>query len=207
MRLRWNLAWLLGLALTSTSPARAGLHPRIVDEPRGIALVGHDGTPDPAGAVVFTVVDRFTGVPLSNVPVQISFANCADVRLASNVVAADVILDCGFRAATVFTNASGQARFVVVGEVSGAGDSGGPCASVNVVGYLFDPLVVSAFDLDGVQGVNGLDLSHLAGDLFSGRYHSLTDYDGDGDNDAIDLGRFARVLIGGGSVQSGVACP
>jgi hypothetical protein len=189
------------------SPSEAGLNPVIIGEPRGVALVGHHGAADPVGQVSFQVVQRFSGVPLVSLPVQLGFGGCGDVRLYSDVVAEGISLDCQNQVATAYTDGQGVARFTLVGGGSGPPIVTGPCATVRVAGYTFPALVVSAFDLDGMNGVSAADGSILAADLFSGQYRARSDFDGDGDVDALDLGFFARALFGGGSPASGsVVC-
>ena len=81
------------------------------------------------------------------------------------------------------------------------------CAAVYADGVLFPSLSVSTFDLDGLGGVNGLDISIAAGDLFSHQYRARSDFDFDGDVDGIDLGILYRAMLSGGSSASGaVAC-
>ena len=52
---------------------------------------------------------------------------------------------------------------------------------------------------DGAGGVNGLDISIAAGDLFSHQYRARSDFDFDGDVDGIDLGILYRAMLSGGS--------
>jgi hypothetical protein len=199
-------AGLAALTLAFPLSAGAGLHPVIVGEPGGIPLVGHSGdVPDPLGAVTFTVVEKWTGVPYAYLAVTIDFSGCADVGVSSDVVASGEQLDCARHQVTAVTDAQGRVRFTIVGGSHGAARSTGPCATVNIAGYLFPPLVVSAYDLDGVNGVNAIDLSIAAAAVFSGRYQARCDYDGDGILSALDLSQLLRVIHGGGSITSGAA--
>lgn len=201
---RWALPVMLAAGLAQ--PARAGLHPAIPQEPRGITLVGRTTGPDPLGLVTFTVVDKWNGMALAGLTVWLDFSACGDVRVYSDAVGEGVRLTCATPIAAAETDAQGRVRFIVMGSGASGAASIGPCAAVYVAGQRFAPLIVSTFDLDGVGGVSAIDLSILGGDLVSGQYRSRSDYNSDGRLNANDLGLFGQALFGGGSVFSGTAC-
>lgn len=199
------LAMVAVAAGPSASRAGNGVDIHLSTQPSGLVLVGHAGAPDPIGTVTYVMID-ISGTPLPFRHVTIDFSGCQDVTICSDVVDAGLEVQCATRRVVGITDAYGRVTFTVVGR--GLGNSPrtlGPCAIVDLEGHRLSDLRVSAYDLDGINGVNAIDLSLFAADLFSGPYRPRSDYDFDGDVDSIDLGRFARALFGGGSSSSGVA--
>ena len=172
--------------------------------PPGVSLVGHSGAPDPAGSVTYVIRDLARN-PVPGSLVYLDFSACPELRLATDAVAPGFFLNCASNSIYGVTNMSGEVTFRIVGSRLSAVQPE-PCLRAHADGMPLPAPKVSVFDLDGVNGVNSLDLTILAADLFSGQYRQRSDHDFDGDVDPMDLCVFARVLFGGGSVSSGVAC-
>jgi hypothetical protein len=173
--------------------------------PSGISLVGHGAVPDPLGVVTY-VIRGSDGNPYPGGVVTLNFTNCGDVRLATEVTPG-ILVDCARRTVSGVANAAGVVTFTIVGNAVGAVASASPCLSVTADGVPLRSPVVSAFDLDGVNGVTALDLSIAAGDLYSGQYRARADYNADGRLDGLDLCQLARVFFREGSTASGTPCP
>jgi hypothetical protein len=93
---------------------------------------------------------------------------------------------------------------VVVGGRGSGVPAAASCAQIFGQGVPLGSRSASAFDQNGVNGVDSIDLGLWGADLYSGTYHARSNYDADGDLDSIDLGIFGDVLFGGGSIRS---CP
>lgn len=188
--------------------ARTACPPSASDSsvPLGISLVGQAGTPDPVGTVSY-VIRGVGGPPVPGAFVSLDFSACTDVRVATDVVAPGTIVNCAMHTVSGTADVTGRVTFRIVGSgISGTNRTVPACLAAYADGVLLPPSIVSTFDLDGRNGVDAMDLSLFAGDLYSGQYRPRSDYDFDGRLDAIDLGLFARTLSGGGSVASGSAC-
>jgi hypothetical protein len=203
--LTWSLLFVslaapAGWASTACPPS-----PSTSTVPAGISLVGQAGAPDPVGTVTYVIRD-LTQNPYPGATVMLNFSACSDVRLASDVVAPGTIVNCAYSTVTGITDMTGTVTFRIVGSgIPGSARTLPACLSATADGVPLQPSIVSAFDLDGVNGVNCRDASVLAGDLFSGQYRGRSDFNSDGKVDALDLGLFARAMFGGGSTSSGHA--
>src|SRR5262249_39286240 len=119
---------------------------------RGIALVGQTGMADAAGAVTYVVRDPAGNVVPGSV-VALDFSRCTDVRLASDVVAAGTTVDCARGWVHGVADLTGTVTFKIVGSGAGGAPRTVPtCASAYADGVPLPPLIVSAFDLDGMSG-------------------------------------------------------
>jgi len=195
--------------------------------PRGIQLVGHDaGTPDLQGIAVVIVRDA-SGVAVPGVTVYIDFELCMPPNQPSKDLwfQRDQFRQSvdGFPmywtnwsgivgppptrtpVAWATTDVLGRARFQILGSASAApGNSPGitsPCARVTIEGLGSVLLHVSAYDLNGMTGVNPVDLSLFLPTLF-GQYRSRADYNGSGTVTAADVSRWLTVFFGSGSLVS-----
>jgi hypothetical protein len=138
--------------------------------------------------------------------VVLDFSSCTDFVLSTDVVASDLHLDCARKTVWGTADVTGTVRFVVVGSgINGASEAAPACVRAYADGISLRAPITTAFDLDGVNGVNARDLSIAAADFYSGVYHARCDYDGDGAVTALDLCRMARVFYAGGSITSGGA--
>jgi hypothetical protein len=172
--------------------------------PRGILLVGLNGSPDPIGAATY-VLRNIAGFPWPGSQVTLNFSSCGDVAIDAG---STPHIDCAAHTVSGLTDVNGVVTFRIVG--TGLGGASRPlptCVSVNVDGIPFPSLSVGSFDLDGRNGVNALDLGVFGMALFSSAYAPRCDYDFDGDVDAVDLGLLGQAMTSGGSVESGTPCP
>jgi hypothetical protein len=159
--------------------------------------VSAGGVPDALGT--FTVIVRdVTGNPVPpGATVTIDLSGCGEINLCPSCCS----VSCGPpQVAFAITDLMGRATFDLVGARSTSGPVASPgCAAIWVDGTRVAIRSVAAYDLNGVGGVNSIDLSIAAADCFAGTNLPRSDYDGDGDVDALDLSLFVRVLFGGGS--------
>jgi hypothetical protein len=201
MRPRLTVTLAMAVVLTWTALVRAQIPsgPNCT-LPARIWIVGVDasGVPDPRGA--FTVVLRdASNNPMPGSTVAVFLGGCGELKECK-----DVFHVCSTAAANAVTNAQGVATLVVVGGL-GAGAVAQPnCAEFTGNGAFIGRRSASVFDLDGVNGVNALDVSRCFADVTTGTYFVRSDYDGDGDVDALDVSTSAGVAFGGGSTS---ACP
>ena len=173
-------------------------------EPAGIRLVGDNGaTPDPLGSATFVIrhIDR---APVPGAEVIIDFSACSDVTVSPTALQPGVTFDCANHTVTAIADAFGVVTFDLVGVGNGGSPRSLPnCAAVYANGVPLQPVLVSSVDLDGRNGVNGIDASLFAADLFASTYRARSDLNGDGKVDGLDASIFAAALFGGGSTASG----
>jgi len=204
-----GLAGVLGTLLVSTA-AVAGVPsaPPWSTIPSRIALVGsRNGTPDSTLGRFTVYVTRF-GVPRPNTNVVVDLTTAPGMRFASTQAPNPVTIDCTRRWASAYADANGIAAFTLVGSSSAAATPGPTQVRIDADGVLFGTIPVSAYDLDGANGVDGADLSIWARDYFSNQYYGRSDYDGDGALGPADLSMWAAALFAGGSSSSAPAtCP
>jgi hypothetical protein len=165
--------------------------------PSVIKLVGHGSPPDPAGNVLYTIRDASNN-PVPGSVVILNFAGCGDSRICQSDVLAGLTVNCSAKTVTGVTNASGQITVAVVGTGTGVGPAvfvPTRCVTVTADGVPLSNLNCAVADLNGVNGVNGIDLGLFGSDLgppSSNRARS--DYDANGVLNGIDLGLFGAVL-------------
>jgi len=172
--------------------------------PPGLTLVGYAGTTaDPLGSATF-VIRHLGGAPMSGSVVVIDFSACTDARLSADALEPGFLLDCANHAIRGFTDRNGMITFHIVGSGNGGPPRALPaCAAVYADGVAFGSLAVSDYDLDGMNGVTVSDLSIAYRDGLSGQYRARSDFDFNGEVNALDLGRLYRVMLASGSVTSG----
>jgi hypothetical protein len=172
--------------------------------PRCITLVGlADGVADPVGA--FMVVTRSSGNnPVSNVNVEVSFMDCADVRIGAQQ-AAGITVDVARRSVRAITDATGAARFTLSGAAMGAAGSGVQSAKIYADGMYLGSVTVRALDLDGSGGVGLADFALLASDFYSETYVGRSDFDCSGTVGMVDLSIWAASFYSHHSAQSPAA--
>jgi hypothetical protein len=177
--------------------------------PHAIRLVGASaGAPDSvAGGFTVTALSLALN-PIQNSMIVLDFSGCPDLRLASSPVATGVTIDCARHTAMAITDQHGVAHFTLVGSgTATSGDDRTACVRLTMDGITLPPPVVSAFDLDGANGVGPGDLALWLADQGSHRYHSRADYDGDG---AVTITDLALLLAEIGKRRSSVSasgCP
>jgi len=169
--------------------------------PRCITLVGlADGVADPVGA--FMVVTRSSGNnPVSNVNVEISFMDCAGVRIGAQQ-AAGITVDVAHRSVRTTTDATGAARFTLSGAATGTPGSGVQSAKIYADGMYLGSATVGTLDLDGSGGVGLADFALLAADFYSETYVGRSDFDCSGTVGMVDLSIWAASFYSHRSAQS-----
>ena len=206
----------LGSLVTPAQAGRADLpSPANSTLPSVVMLVGHQaGVPDPAGE--FVVVSRdAANNPIVGAKIVCDFSNTPDVRFAVQQPFAGLGVDCGSRTVWAFTDATGTARFCIVGGANNPG--GAPAAGYHSVRILADGVPIGSVsattpDENGFDGVNANDLSAWVTDYFTQQMPVRSDYDANGvlgANDAsIWVGRFlAATSIQGAASLPGGVCP
>jgi len=176
----------------------------------GVQLGGVlSGVSDPHATVRFRILDG-SNQPMPNSTVDLLLGNCVffEMRIATTQSFAGMTWDCGSKTATAVTDANGEAFFRLRGgALAGPGNPLGminPCVAIRADGVLLGTARLSAYDLDGQNGVNAADQSLFMATLFAGPpgYRSRADYNGDGLVNTADLARFLGVLLAGGSATS-----
>ena len=171
---------------------------------------GPDGSADPLGT--FTVMVRgYNNEPVENASVILDFRRCTDLRVCSDQLDPNVLVDCISRTVRTLSDAQGRATFRVIGRAINTGACAGsiaPSMEVYTEGIHLETVRVAAFDQNGIAGVNGDDFSLFMADYFSGQPFARSDYDGNGVVDGNDLSRWLAAYFAGGSAQStGAVCP
>ncbi len=203
------------IALVCSSPALAGradVPCRIcyVTLPTNVNLVGHsNGTPDPWGLVSVTVRDYGNNL-VPGATVVCDFSQCPDLRLAVAQPYPGMTVDCATKTVRAVTNASGVARFCVVGCAVNSGAS--PGATPNKGTLLVDGIVighmeVAALDQTGGDGLSASDLSAWIADFLSGQQFGRSDYDANGALGANDMAIWVRCFLAAGSVHGAASLP
>src|SRR5262249_38832531 len=175
-----------------------------------ITLVGSvAGTVDPAGT--FTVIVRdLANNPLAGASVVVDLAACHDEAICNDQLDLSATVNCGAKTTRKFTNGLGSVTFTVLGGSNGAGNAstflnGG---RIFANGTLIASPTVSAFDLDGSNGVGANDLSAWLTDFGSGQPFGRSDYDCSGVVGANDLAFWLTSFGSGASASSCLAaCP
>ena len=211
---------LLPIGMLSAPAAFAGVScpdPATSVLPPCIRLVGHFGsTADPAGTFTVTVNDA-GGAPCPGATVAITFLFCTDVKSCDPQLFPGVGASCAGALVFAGTDAVGVATLSVIGcGVPGGCGSPGACAGIYATApgeptVLLGSVPVAAFDLDGVGGLSGNDLSVFLGYFFGCGYASETDYNCNGGSDGDDLSVWLGVFLRSGSALGcsaiGTCCP
>src|SRR5262245_36565636 len=172
--------------------------------PALIRLVGENavGVPDPAGMFTVTVRDGVGNLVPGSV-VTIDVDGCGEMNLCPACCGAVCAPPPPQRAVAV-TNAVGVATFDLVGARTPGVVALRNCVVIRIDGAVGAFRSVAAFDLNGIGGVNAIDLGILGADLAGGLNLPRSDYNGDGSVNAIDTGLWAAILNGGASA---FGCP
>jgi len=180
--------------------------------PPCFSLVGSaTGVPDTHGQ--FTVVVRdLANNPLNGASVVIDLSNAHDLRICSDQLDAGALVNCAAKTTRKFTDVTGSVTFIVLGGSNGGGNAstllGGGRIFAN--GTLIGSPTVSAFDLDGANGVGVNDLSVWLGDFGTAGNPAFgrSDYDCSGSvgvNDlSVWLGEFGAATS---TASCTVSCP
>ena len=202
---------LTAAGLLAASAAMAGVpSPTNSTTPLCITLVGSlAGAPDAAGQFNIVVRDLANN-PLNGASVVIDLSNCLDIAICNDQLDAAATVNCGAKTTRKFTDALGSVTFTVLGGSNGAGNAstllGGGRIFAN--GTLIQSPSVSAYDLDGANGVGAADLSAWLTDFGSGNAYGRSDYDCNGTVGAGDLSFWLTEFGAGTSAAScAVSCP
>ena len=173
--------------------------------PALIPVVGHgaSGLPDPTGEIEVIVRD-FSNQLVPGALVVLDFGDCTELRLCADAHDPGVTVDCATRTVRRSSDASGSARFRVMGwSVAAPGTPGAPVHSAMVFadGVLLGRPTVAIYDLDA-QGLGAADLADWLRDFFSGLDPARGDYDGSGALSASDLSKWLTAYFAGGSVAN-----
>jgi hypothetical protein len=193
-------------AVTHPRPAAAQI---IVDPgpinatvPAMIPIVGHDaaGVPDPIGEFTVSVRDLANN-PVAGAAIVIDFSQCTELRLCASDHDPNVIVDCANRRVMRTADASGTARFRVMGwSTAGPAGPGAPYNSAHIFadGVLLNHPSVAIHDLD-TGGLGAQDLSRWLADFFSGQNLARDDYDATQTVGVSDLSMWLKAYFAAGS--------
>ncbi len=178
--------------------------------PSHIVLVGcSGGVADPSGE--FMVVNRdLANNPIANSNITCDFSGCFDLRIAAAQPFPGLRVDCATRTVSALTDATGTARFRIVGGAVNPG--GAPGAGFNAMkiygdGVLFGSVNAAAADQNGFNGMDANDLAAFIADLFDGLAVGRSDYDGSGTLNANDVAVWVKLFAGAGSTQGASSLP
>ena len=180
--------------------------------PAHITLVGsRDGEPDASSA--FTVVARdLFGDPKNGCSVVIDLSDCAELSLCADQLDAGATVNCAAKTTRKFTNVLGEVSFILLGSARGRGNAvtSPGLAKIYADGMLLRSVAVSAFDLDGSNGVGINDLSVWLSDFGAPGHPTFarSDFDGNGTLGINDLSVWLTAFGAQGSSQGcTTSCP
>ena len=188
--------------------------PPLCTVPHCIPLVGsNNGVVDAAGEFV-VVVRGIANNAIAGATTVVDFGNCGGVALGDAAAQAfpGISVDCTRHRVSAISDATGIARFRLVGGGAAGGTTPGPasaCAFVYADNQPLGAASVQLYDLDGANGVGGNDLSLWMADFFArgNPERSRSDYDCNGGVGGNDLALWLGVFNAGGSASSASACP
>jgi len=208
---RFVFAALLVSAVCVASTARADFPtPANSTIPLHVNLVGHGPAgPDSAMGRCEVIFRDLANNPIPGAVVAFDFGMVGDMTIASDPLDPRLTVNCLTRMVTAVTDVNGRAVFTVVGAgIPGRPASAQPAFRIYADGILLGSPTLSAFDLDGVGGVDMNDLALWFADYISGANPMRADFDGTGGVSGADLSVWAAVYFGGGSTQSAASyCP
>ncbi len=196
------------VAVPARSPAGVCSAPNCT-VPLGIRLVGTTaGVADPAGTFSVTVRDYGNNL-IPNDEVIVDLSSClSHVQLGTTQPYPGTFVDCPSHTVRALTNASGVARFDIVGRgIPNFAAFSSRATIRELYGCVLGQVPVVVFDLDGFGGVGANDLAVWTG-YFLGSVHPLVaDYDLNGALGANDLAVWSGVFLQAGSTVSPSVCP
>lgn len=177
--------------------------------PACISLVGTLGS-TPAAIGQFTVVCRdLANNPMPGARVVIDLSACPELFICADQLDPAATVDCAHKTVSKLTAADGSVQFTIVGGSTGGGGVtllGGGRIFKN--GGLIQTPTVSAYDLDGTNGLGANDLSLWLSDFGSGIPYGRSDYDCSGGVGANDFSLWLNAFGSGAMAQSCVShCP
>jgi hypothetical protein len=212
--IRWSLALCASLVLGAGSPARAlGIpSPANSTAPSTIVLVGSTGgVPADAQGSFEVVIRDLANRPIAGAVVLVDLSNVPELHLCADPLDPAATVDCAGKRVRKSTGVDGRVRFTLLG-----GSVGHPAfLSVHNSGRIYwdgvmliSAPTVAAYDLDGVNGVGGNDLSIWLEDFGRAEDIGRSDYDGSGAVGANDLSVWLQVFGSGASQEScSAGCP
>lgn len=197
-------------------PGGAGALAQIVPSPATstvpavIALVGStNGVPAPQGE--FEVVIRdLANNPVPGAAVCVDLSHAYDLHFCIDPLDPVVTMDCANKRVCKRTDAAGRARFTLLGGSIARPAARSPHNAGRIFweGMLIGLPTVSAYDLDGTNGVGANDLSLWLEDFGMQADIGRGDYDASGALGANDLSLWLQVFGSGASLEScTTACP
>jgi hypothetical protein len=195
---------LAALAATGRSAIGADLpSPANSTIPGSIRVVGADafGHPDPVGMFAVTYRDLANN-PIPGARIRVDFSAATDIQLCG-VQGAGVTLVAG--GVEGITDANGAVTMTLLGHAI-PNATAQPAWAVRIFAddQLLGGVPCAAFDLDGVNGVSGADLSLWLADFVSATNPARGDYDNNAGLGGNDLKLWLEVFTRGTSAQS---CP
>jgi len=140
----------------------------------------------------------------------IDLSACPDLAICADQMDPAATVDCAHKTVSKLTAADGSVHFTLLGGSNGAGNAmtllhGG---RIYKNGTLIQSPTVSAFDLDGSNGLGANDLSAWLTDFSTGADYGRCDYDCSGLVGASDLSLWLTAFGSGTMAQSCVSsCP
>ncbi len=178
--------------------------------PPCITLVGSDGVTASATGAFVVIIRDLANNPVPGVRVSVDLSSATDLHFCADQLDPGLILDCPTNTVSALTDATGTARFTLLGGGNGSVGTGslGNAGRIYADGFLIGSPTVSAYDLDGSAGVGANDLSLWLSDFGTGEPYGRSDYDcggGLGGNDlSFWLSAYGR---GAQSLSCGANCP
>ena len=178
--------------------------------PTCVRLVASDGAQAARAFGEFEVVVRdLANNPVPGAVIRVDFSVIPELHIAADQHDPDAIVDCGGKSVSKIADVNGRAVFCIVGSnIPGAAAVtllGGCRIFANGILGAFPTAI--AFDLDGMGGVDGGDLSVFLTDFFSGQSFGRSDYDCDGNLGGGDLSYWLAAFGSGTQLVSAAGCP
>jgi hypothetical protein len=214
-RSSWTAPSLLFALLAISAPAYPALaagppSPVKSSFPPGVTLVGErSGVPDPKGYFEVAIADA-DSVPLANVAVELDLTSVPQFVIADPQSYPGLnVVDPECRIVRGFTDASGIARFTIVGSLW----SHPTCdslpyryAALFADGTLLDSVTVAALDLDVVDGSGPHDMHLWLCDFLQAYNPGHSDYTHDGSVGVADLSLLSSAILDRTSVETAYPC-
>ena len=200
-----------GLGFAQSCPQNPAIGNSTV--PACFSLVGAAGGLPAHAFGRFQVVARDAGnYPCSGATVTVDLSGCPDLHLCADQLNPAVVVNCGPKTATSLTAADGTVNFTLLGGSNGTGNAISllGAGKIYLNGTLIGSPTVSAFDLDGVNGVGINDLSVWLTDFgtFGNPAFGRSDFDCSGTVGINDFSVWLTAYGRGDQIQSCAAtCP
>jgi hypothetical protein len=180
--------------------------------PPCISLVGSvGGVPAQALGRFQATIRDFANNPVAGAVVVVDLSNCSDLHLCDDQRDPDIIVNCAAKTARKLTAADGTVSFTLLGGSNGASAVSLLAAGkIYANGTLIDTPTVSAFDLDGANGLTVNDLSVWLADFGTPGNPAFgrSDYDCSGSVGINDFSLWLSAFGSGTQVEScGATCP